>query len=385
MPRVRWPPHRPRNGCRRGSRARVGPGARTPCPALPPPRRRTSPRASTARVSPGARVVCASSSRRAVTRAACTSGSARNAWVLLAQQQVVAHAGGGALPYPVHVLGARGLEVEMPWPVVASDSRMSTSPERASRVPGAEAQVLVVPRPVLAVEVDVEELSVPQRLGEPVREVQARHLLVTDLGVEADHLRVLQLIDERQGVSDGREEDVAPRLVGLGLDGKTHGVALFDDVGGEDVEWPPCSGRAPRAHPLRRRTRPLRVPPRTRRCWRRARRPGRGCPRTLRSAKRRTLAVVGGEAAVPEYRVREEVGGHHRDDQAAPSTARRRRSIAVLLSAPSRRKGTRRCRGSSRHMRRVRPGEHGDDGVERRAHGDAENVDPLPAHRPKSE
>jgi hypothetical protein len=41
---------------------------------------------------------------------------------------------------------------------------------------------------VLAVEVDVEQLAVPQRLGDAVDEVEPGHLLVPDLGVEPDHL-----------------------------------------------------------------------------------------------------------------------------------------------------------------------------------------------------
>ena len=109
-------------------------------------------------------------------------------------------------------------------------------PECAARVACAEAQILVVPRAVLAVEVDVEQLAVPQRLSKAVREVQARHLLVTDLRIEPDHLRMLELVDEGERVPDGRQQDVAARLVGLGLDGKTQVVVLLDDIAREDVE-----------------------------------------------------------------------------------------------------------------------------------------------------
>src|SRR3712207_8165307 len=52
-----------------------------------------------------------------------------------------------------------------------------------------EHQVLVELGAVLAVEVDVEQLAVPQRLGDAVRVVQVRHLLVADLGVDAEQLR----------------------------------------------------------------------------------------------------------------------------------------------------------------------------------------------------
>ena len=64
----------------------------------------------------------------------------------------------------------------------ASSVRGVDDPERATDVAGAEAQVLVELRPVLAVEVDVEELALPQRLGVAGGRVQAGHLLVPDLG-----------------------------------------------------------------------------------------------------------------------------------------------------------------------------------------------------------
>ena len=52
----------------------------------------------------------------------------------------------------------------------------------------AEDEVLVELGAALAVEVDVEQLSVPQRLRDPVHHVEVRHLLVADLGVHADHV-----------------------------------------------------------------------------------------------------------------------------------------------------------------------------------------------------
>ena len=49
-------------------------------------------------------------------------------------------------------------------------------------------------------------------------EVQAGHLLVSDLGVEPDQLGVGQLVDDRQSVAHGRQQDVPTRLVRLGLE-----------------------------------------------------------------------------------------------------------------------------------------------------------------------
>ena len=99
-----------------------------------------------------------------------------------------------------------------------------------------EDEVLVELHAVLAVQVDVEELAVPEGLGHPVDEVQAGHLLVTDLGVEAHHLAVLERLDEGQRMSDGGQEHVAARLVGLRLEREPNVVALVDGVLAEDVE-----------------------------------------------------------------------------------------------------------------------------------------------------
>ncbi len=80
-----------------------------------------------------------------------------------------------------------------------------------------EDEVLVEFDAALAIEVDVEELAVPQGLGDAVDEVEPSHLLVADLGIEAHQLLVLQRRDECQRVTDRRQQDVAAGLVRLGL------------------------------------------------------------------------------------------------------------------------------------------------------------------------
>ena len=152
------------------------------------------------------------------------------------QDEVVAHARGGRDPYAVEVLGAWRLEVEVPGAVVAAVLQCVDRPECTPGVAGAESQILVVPWPVLAVQVDMEQLAVPERLRQSVGEVQAGHLLVAHLRVEAHQIGVFQLVDERERMADRRQQDVAARLVRLGLDRDAHGVALVEDVPPEDVE-----------------------------------------------------------------------------------------------------------------------------------------------------
>src|SRR5918995_580558 len=72
---------------------------------------------------------------------------------LVAQDQVVAHAGARAFPHAVDVLGAWWLVVEMDEAVVAPAGAGTLQhvdrPERTSEIAGSEAQILVIPWPVL--------------------------------------------------------------------------------------------------------------------------------------------------------------------------------------------------------------------------------------------
>ena len=100
-----------------------------------------------------------------------------------------------------------------------------------------EHEVLVVLRPVLTVEVDVEELAVPEGLGDAVDEVHAGHLLVADLGVQLRPSR-----DARASEMNARalptvgSKDVAAWLVRLRLDRESDVVTAVDDELREHVE-----------------------------------------------------------------------------------------------------------------------------------------------------
>ena len=150
----------------------------------------------------------------------------------LLEQQVGAHVGRGRRPDAVEVLGTHRLVVEVPRAVVLGAATGTAVLEQVDQAEGAdqvavsEDEVLVELRAVLAVEVDVEELALPQRLRDAVHEVEVGHLLVPDLRVEADHLGVLEGGDEAERVADGREQDVAAGLVGLGLEREAQARSL---------------------------------------------------------------------------------------------------------------------------------------------------------------
>ena len=149
----------------------------------------------------------------------------------------------------------------------------------------------------------------------PRGEVQPGHLLVADLGVEAHHVAVLQLGDERQRVPDGREQDVAARLVGLGLDREPDAVALLLDVAGEQVDALAVAvERGADVLGLVDLGALAAAPEHVRR---RAQLGGQvEVAEDLAEREAAHGAVVAGEPAVLEDGVGEQVGGHHRHDEA---------------------------------------------------------------------
>jgi hypothetical protein len=158
----------------------------------------------------------------------------------------------------------------------------------------------------------VEQLARVDGLGDPVMEVQPAHLLVGDLGVDAHHLGVVQRLDEGQHVAGGGQVDVAPRLVGLGLQGKADVVLLVARVVAEEVDALAVAlDRLPRVAtgvglgpfpPSPHHEYPgAQLDPEVDRAH------------GLLDREGAHLRVVGGEAAVLEDGMREQVRGGHRD------------------------------------------------------------------------
>jgi hypothetical protein len=197
----------------------------------------------------------------------------------------------------------------------------------------AEDEVLVELRAVLAVQVDVEQLALPQRLGDGVREVEVGHLLVADLGVHAEQLGVVELSDERDGVADGRQEDVAARLVRLGLQREAQAVAAGLGVLGERVQALAVALER-RLHVLGGGDlRALAATPHD--VGLRAELGGEvHVAHDLAQGVAAHVAPVAGEPALLEDRVREQVRGHHRHDEAG-ALERGAERLDVLLAGVS--------------------------------------------------
>ena len=71
----------------------------------------------------------------------------------------------------------------------------------------------------------MEQLAGVDRLGDAVVDAEPGHRLVGDLGVDPDHVGLVEGGDECEGVADGGQERVTPRLVRLRLDGEPSRIA----------------------------------------------------------------------------------------------------------------------------------------------------------------
>ncbi len=203
----------------------------------------------------------------------------------------------------------------MPAPLVADVLEELHEEERRFRVGRAEPQVLVEAPGDLVVEIDVEQLAHRPRLRHVVREVQAGHVLVRDLGVHPDHLGVLERLDEGQHRADRGQIDVGPRLVRLGLEREPQVVALITHVAAQEVEGvgvPPEGGQR-----ILRRIGLHALSPAPEDVGGGAELHAEidGAHRLLERERAHTR-VVRREGPVAEHRVAEQVRGGHRHDEA---------------------------------------------------------------------
>ena len=219
----------------------------------------------------------------------------------------------------------------------------------------------------------------------PWCEGEAGHRLVRDLGVHADPLRAVERADEVQRVPDRGQEDVAARLVRLGLERERQVVALLDDVVREHVDRLAVAlERVPRIlrHP---RLGALAAAPEDEHLGVQL---GPEVDRQHRLADRGAAhaAVVGRERAVLEHGLAEEVRGGHADAEAGLLQRRLEAGDdAVVLG----RGGA--VRDEVLVVQRDAPGAelgqlaHGVDRVERGAGRPAERVAAGVADRPQAE
>ncbi len=257
--------------------------------------------------------------------------------------------------------------------------------ERVADAFGAEAEVLVEFPDPLGVQVDVEQLVLPQGLGDRVRERQAAHRLVRELRVEADHLGSFEHADEGQRMADRGQQDVATRLVGLGFQRDAQPEPSGLDVLADEVDalLVPIEGQPDifgcvGLHPLAPtpHDEDLRVELGAQL----------GGLAGLADGQTTNLWVVGGQRAFLEDRPEEEVRRHHRDAHAR-GVERATELLHDLLALVGRAAERHEVVVVEAHAVGTELGQllHRRRGFERLSHLSAERIPTAVAHGPQSE
>src|SRR6267142_1955182 len=149
---------------------------------------------------------------------------------LLFQDQIGAHAAARKVFHAKVILGAIGMSIKMTRPVVSDVFQELHEPKRGLEVRGTKTQVLVVAPWHLVVEVNMEKLARFPRLCHSMQEIQAGHLLVRDLGVDANHLWMIESGNEAEIMAGGGHVDIGARLIGFGFQREPEAVLSVDVV-----------------------------------------------------------------------------------------------------------------------------------------------------------
>src|SRR5579884_520863 len=149
---------------------------------------------------------------------------------------VGAHAAEGEVPDALLIFGAVGVGVEVVRAIVMLLFEQFDEEEHAFDVLGPKADVLVVTRTALVVQVNVEELARVERLRYGMHEIETGHVLVRHLWIDAHHLWMVQRVDEGEHVADGWQVDIGARLVWLRLQGEAQVVAVVNHILAQEVD-----------------------------------------------------------------------------------------------------------------------------------------------------
>src|SRR5437660_3655215 len=100
----------------------------------------------------------------------------------------------------------------------------------------AKTQILVIARSLLIVEVNIEELASFQCLSYTMDKVESRHMFVSNLWIETNHLRMIEGVDKGQHMPNGGKIRIGAWFIGFWLQCKTQLVALLNHIVTQEVD-----------------------------------------------------------------------------------------------------------------------------------------------------
>ena len=126
--------------------------------------------------------------------------------------------------------------VEVKWAGIGVIFKQFDEVKIAFQVFGAKAQILVEASGLLAVEVNVKQLSRVNSLRDVMREIEARDGIMGEFGIDADVFGMIEGVDKSQSVARRGQINVAARFVGLGFNRQFVAVALLLLISIEEVK-----------------------------------------------------------------------------------------------------------------------------------------------------
>src|SRR6266550_1652062 len=100
----------------------------------------------------------------------------------------------------------------------------------------AKTQILIIARSLLIVEVNIEEFASFQCLSYAMHKVESRHMFMSNLWIETNHIGMIEGVDKGQHVPNGGKIRIGTWFIGFWLQRETQLVALVHHILTQEVD-----------------------------------------------------------------------------------------------------------------------------------------------------
>src|SRR5260370_25522202 len=147
-----------------------------------------------------------------------------------------AHTAQCKIPHALLALGAVGMRVDVARRHVPIVLQYLHQEEHRLDTFTAKTQILVIARSLLIVEVNIEEFTSFQSLSYTMHKVESRHLFVSNLWIETNHLGMIEGVDKGQHMPNGGKIGIGAGFIGFWLQCEMQLVALLHHVLTQEVD-----------------------------------------------------------------------------------------------------------------------------------------------------
>src|SRR5581483_720233 len=132
-----------------------------------------------------------------------------------------AHTAKREIPHPLLILRAVGMGIEVKRPRVPLLHKELHQEEHRLDTLAAKAQILVVARSFLIVEVNIEKFAHFQYLGHPMDKIESGHVFMGNLWIEANHIRMIEGVDKGKHMPDSGQIGIGAWFIRFWLQRET--------------------------------------------------------------------------------------------------------------------------------------------------------------------